>query len=118
MNGRILPRCLALLAVAAMALPMWGAANMIHKNFDITRKTQVNGTMLQPGNYEVVVSGHQAKFEQKGKVIANVPCTWNSMKTKSDYDALLYTRNELTGLQFEGQKQSVSFTQTTTSAKK
>lgn len=111
MNGRILSRCLALLAIVAMALPMWAASSSIRRSIDITSKTQVNGKMLQPGKYELVVNGNQAKFEQNGKVMADAPCTWTSMKNKSEYDALLYTQNKLTGIQFDGRNQAIHFTQ-------
>jgi hypothetical protein len=109
MTGRMLSRCLAILAIAVMAAPLWAATSSIRKDIDITNKTEVNGKMLQPGNYELVVNGNQAKFEKNGKIVADAPCKWTPLKTTSQYDALLYNKNMLTGIQFQGRNQAISF---------
>jgi hypothetical protein len=109
MVGRMFSRSLMFLAIAAMAIPMCAATSSLHKTIDITNKTDLNGKMLQPGYYTLVVNGNQAKFEMNGKLVANAPCSWTTMKNKSQYDALLYTRDELTGIQFEGSKQVINF---------
>jgi hypothetical protein len=116
MSGRMFSRCLMFLAIAAMAIPMCAAVSSMHKSINLTNKTDLNGTMLQPGSYTLVVNGNQAKFEQKGKVMANVPCTWRTMKNKSQYDALLYTQNKLTGIQFQGSNRAIAFGQTSANA--
>lgn len=116
MVGRFLSRSLVFLAIAVMAIPLCAATSSLHKTIDITNKTDLNGKMLQPGHYTLVVNGNQAKFEKNGKFVANAPCSWTTLKNKSQYDALLYTRDQLTGIRFEGSKQGINFKQPSSGA--
>jgi hypothetical protein len=56
-----------------------------------------------------LVSGNQAKFESKGKVVAEVPCTWKTLPAKADHDVVLTSGAAVTEITFQGKTQAIDF---------
>src|SRR6266700_3276901 len=91
--------------IAGMALPLWLNAatdNSIYKTIHLGATATVAGKTLQEGDYDLVVNGNQAKFQNKGKVVAEVPCTWKTLQAKADHDIVLMDGGTVTEIDFQG----------------
>ncbi len=98
------------LAVLALAMPMWAGPDMsmtqFKKRVDIFTQAELDGKMLGTGHYELIVDGSTAKFMQGQKIVAQAPCDWKTLPTKAPTDALvLSAKNELTEIEFSGKTQ-------------
>jgi hypothetical protein len=69
----------------------------------------VGGKTLQVGDYDLLISGNQAKFTSNGKVVAEVPCTWKTLETKPAYDQVLINGGAVTEIEFQGKTQEIDF---------
>jgi hypothetical protein len=105
---------------ASLALVLAGsafAANAAHKqSFEISAPTQVNGTLLSPGEYQAQWEGSgpsvQVSITQGKKVIATVPAEVVELgQAPSDNEAEIKNsasgNRELTSLRFSGKKYSL-----------
>jgi hypothetical protein len=45
----------------------------------------------------------------KGKVVAEVPCTWKTLQSKPAYDEVLIDGGAVTEIEFQGQTQAIDF---------
>jgi hypothetical protein len=110
MNARLRSRFITALVATAMALPIWvAAADSIHKTVHIGSNATVAGKTLTEGDYDLMVNGNQAKFTSKGKVVAEVPCTWKTLPAKADHDIVMIDGGALTEVQFQGKTQAIDF---------
>jgi len=62
----------------------------------------VAGKPLQAGDYDLLVSRNQAKFESKGKVVAEVPRSWKTLPVKADHNLVLSSGDAVTEIMFQG----------------
>src|SRR5260370_16497965 len=94
-----------------MGLPIWlpAAADSLHKAIRLGSNATVAGKPLQAGDYDLLVSGNQAKFERKGKVVGEVPSTWKNLPAQADHDVLLTTREAVTEIPFPAQTHPPDF---------
>jgi hypothetical protein len=105
---------------ASLALVLAGsafAANAAHKqSFEISAPTQVNGTLLSPGEYQAQWEGSgpsvQVSITQGKKLIATVPAQIVELvQAPSDNEAEIKNSSsgdrELTSLRFSGKKYSL-----------
>lgn len=111
MNVRVRSRFITALIATGMALPIWvtAAADTIHKTVHIGAAATVAGKALQEGDYDLVVSGTQAKFASKGKVVAEVPCTWKTLPAKAEHDMVMIDAGAVTEIEFQGKTQAIDF---------
>ena len=111
MNVRVRSRFITALVAAGMALPLWlsAATDSLHKTIHLGSNANVAGKPLQAGDYDLLVSGNQAKFESKGKVVAEVPCTWKTLPAKADHDVVLTSGAAVTEITFQGKTQAIDF---------
>jgi hypothetical protein len=110
MNARVRTRLITTVLAIGMALPIWAtAADTIHKTVHIGSNATVAGKALNSGDYELVVDGNQAKFTSKGKVVAEVPCTWKNLPAKAEHDMVMIDSGAVTELQFQGKTQAIDF---------
>ena len=111
MNVRVRSRFITALVATGMALPIWvtAAADSIHKTIHIGAAATVAGKSLQEGDYDLMVTGNQAKFSSKGKVVAEVPCTWKNLPAKSEHDIVLIDGGVVTEIEFQGKTQAIDF---------
>jgi hypothetical protein len=94
-----------------MALPLCvsAATDSMHKTVHLGGTATVAGKTLQEGDYDLVVTGHQAKFSSKGKVVAEVPCTWKTLPAKAEHDEVLITSGAVSEIEFQGKTQAIDF---------
>ena len=111
MNVRVRTRFFAALLATGMALPVWvtAATDSLNKKVQIGVNATVAGKTLQEGDYDLVVSGNQAKFVSKGKVVAEVPCTWKTLPAKAEHDLVLTDGSAVTEIEFHGNIQAIDF---------
>ena len=111
MTARVRSRFLTALVATGMALPLWvsAATDSIHKTVHLGATATVAGKTLQEGDYDLMVSGNQAKFSSKGKVVAEVPCTWKTLPAKADHDEVLITSGAVSEIEFQGKTQAIDF---------
>jgi len=110
MNAGLRSRLITAVVAIGMALPIWvTAADSIHKTVHIGSNATVAGKTLTEGDYDLMVNGNQAKFTSKGKVVAEVPCTWKTLPSKADHDIVMIDGGALTEVQFQGKTQAIDF---------
>ncbi len=111
MNVRVRSRFITALVAAGMALPLClpAATDSLHKTIHLGSNANVAGKPLQAGDYDLLVSGNQAKFESKGKIVAEVPCTWKTLPAKADHDLVLTSGDAVTEITFQGKTQAIDF---------
>ena len=111
MNVRVRSRLITALVATGLALPLWmsAAPDSLNKKVHIGANATVAGKTLQEGDYDLMVSGNQAKFASKGKVVAEVPCTWKTLDAKAEHDLVLTSGGAVTEIEFQGKTQAIDF---------
>jgi hypothetical protein len=116
MSRRLLP-----LIIAIMALGMMGvtasvsarakndAGDSLTTNVKLTSETTIGSTKLAAGEYKVAVDGGKAKFEQGGKVVAEVPCTVKDYQGKINQTTFIIDKGQLTEIQVAGKSKTIDF---------
>lgn len=112
MSRRTLSVFLAILAVAAMSVSVWAkndAGDSLTVNVKLTAATTIGTTKLAAGEYKVVVEGSKAKFEQGGKVVAEIPCTLKDSTAKVNQTSYIMNNDQLSEIQVAGKNKSIDF---------
>ncbi|HEV2617590.1 MAG TPA: hypothetical protein VGU63_13375 [Candidatus Acidoferrales bacterium] len=106
MRIRLSP-CLAALAVAAIACPVWAHAQSAP--LTISQPATIGNTSLQPGNYVLTADTdmHEVMVKRDGKVIATVPAKEVTLNKKPEYTAVLFNGRQIQEIQFEGKTEAV-----------
>jgi hypothetical protein len=103
---------LAILALSVMSVSVWAkndSSDSVTTNIRLTAASTVAGTKLAPGEYKVVAEGSKAKFEQRSKVVAEVPCTLKDNSTKVSQTTFVLNGDTLTEIQVAGKSKSIDF---------
>jgi hypothetical protein len=111
MNVRVRTHFSTAVMAIAMTFPLWltAGADSLHKRVHLSSPATVGGKTLQEGDYDLMISGNQAKFTSNGKVVAEVPCTWKTLETKAAYDQVLINGGAVTEIEFQGKTQAIDF---------
>jgi hypothetical protein len=108
MKSQSLLRSIALLAVVAMAVPVF--AKPISKTINIPSAAKVGKADLQAGEYRLLIDGTKATVERGKQVVAESEGRWEDRDAKSAYDAVLLNNNgQVTEVRFSGQKRVFVF---------
>jgi hypothetical protein len=104
----------AIAVLALMTLPTWAknnpSAESIKTTIDLSSTVNFSpSTTLAPGQYQVVAEGNQAKFEQNGKIIAEVPFSWKTLPSKAQHTEVLMNRDRITEIDVSGKTQAIEF---------
>lgn len=100
------------MAVAAMSISLWAkndSNDSISATIKITSPTTVGSAKLAPGEYKVSVEGNQAKFQQGGKVVAEVPCTLKDLSAKASQTSFVIEKDQISEIQVSGRTKAVEF---------
>jgi hypothetical protein len=112
MSRRSLSIFLAIMALTVMSVSVWAkndSGDTITTNLKLTANTTVVTTQLAPGEYKVVADGSKAKFEQGGKVVAEIPCTLKDFTGKINETTFVIDNNKLTEIQVSGKTKAIEF---------
>jgi secreted trypsin-like serine protease len=111
--SRLLVPILSVCAVLTlMSVPSWSKTNtkdQLSATINLLTTTKIQKTQLQAGTYKVIANGNEAKFEQDGKIVAQVPCTLKTLSRKSQMDDFQLDRNRLTEIDVSGKTQAIAF---------
>ena len=103
MQGKSLLRIVALLVVVAMAVPMM--AKPMSKNISLTQKARVGSTVLDAGNYQLLIDGTRVTVKKGRQVVAQVEGQWEQLAKSPDYTSILLGDNgEVKEIRFQGEK--------------
>ncbi len=102
------------MAIGVASVSVWAKAksdsgDAITATITLTATTTVGGTQLAPGQYKVVVEGNQAKFEQKSKVVAEVPCTLKDISYKPTTTEFVLDHDHISEIQVSGKTKAIEF---------
>jgi hypothetical protein len=110
MKSNLFLRTVALLAVAALAVPVF--AKPITKTINITQSAKVGKVDLQAGEYRLLIDGNKAMVQKGKSVVAESEGRWEDRDTKSNYDAVLISENgQVKEVRFSGQKRVFVFSE-------
>ncbi len=111
MKSNSLLRCVALLAVAAVASAS-AFAKPISKTINITQAAKVGKADLQAGEYRLLIDGSKATVQKGKSVVAESEGRWEDRDTKSNYDAVLLGEDgRVKEVRFSGQKRVFVFSE-------
>ena len=100
------------MAVCVMTVSVWAkndSGDTITANLKLTAKTTIGTTQLPAGEYKVTADSSKAKFQQGGKVIAEVPCTLKDATGKVNETTFIIDNNKLTEIQISGKSKMIEF---------
>ena len=108
MKSNSLLRSVALLAVTALAVPVF--AKPVSKTISITQSAKVGKADLQAGEYRLLIDGNKATVQKGKSVVAESEGRWEERDTKSNYDAVLLGESgQVKEVRFSGQKRVFIF---------
>ncbi len=103
MRTKSLARLLALLAVAALAIPV--LAKPVSKSLTLTEPARIGTTQLSVGDYRLLIDGNKVTVQQNNKVVAEVEGRWEERPQKATYNSLLVGPNrEIQEVRFAGDR--------------
>jgi hypothetical protein len=112
MSRRSLTVLLAIMAFSVMSVAVSAkndAGDTITANLKLTAPTTVGTTQLPAGEYKVTADGSKAKFQQNGKVVAEVPCTLKDFSGKINQTTFIIDNNKLAEIQVSGKAKAIEF---------
>jgi hypothetical protein len=110
MTSNSLLRTLTLLAVTALAVPVF--AKPVNKTINITQAAKVGKADLQAGEYRLLIDGNKATVQKGRSVVAESEGRWEERDTKSNYDAVLLSEGgQVKEVRFSGQKRVFVFSE-------
>lgn len=97
----------ALPVIAAPKNNMMLTGNVLAKGtFMLVQSQSLNGTTLQPGEYQVIASDSQVSFLFKRKIVAQAPIQWKDV-VLTDSNAVVDEGGNIREILFKGKKRSV-----------
>jgi hypothetical protein len=110
MKSQLLVRSIVLLAVVALAVPVF--AKPINKTINIPSAAKLGQADLQAGEYRLMIDGTKASVQKGSQVVAQSEGRWEDRDSKSPYDAvLLNDKGRVTEVRFSGQKRVFVFSE-------
>jgi len=101
MRSKSLVRILALVAVAALAVPV--LAKPFSKNINLLQPAKVGTAQLPVGEYRILVDGSKVTVQQGKKILAEVEGRWEERDRKQTRNSILVGPNgEVQEFRFAG----------------
>jgi hypothetical protein len=94
-----------------VSIPSWGktASNDLRTTINLDSTTRIANKKLKAGKYKVIAEGKDAKFEQGGKIVAQVPCSMKMLPDKAKQDEFELDHGRLTEIEVSGKTQAIQF---------
>jgi len=110
MKSRSFLRSAALLAVVALAVPVF--AKPVSKTINFPQTAKVGKADLKAGEYRLLIDGNKATVEKGKQVVAESEGRWEDRDVKSSSDAVLLGENgQVIEVRFSGQKRVFVFSE-------
>jgi len=99
--------CLAALAVAAVAIPVWGRTESAP--LTLNQPATIGTVSLKPGLYTLTANTDmkEVMIKLNGKVIATVPAKGVTLNRKPEYTAVVLNNRKIQEIQFEGKTEAI-----------
>jgi len=101
--------CMALFATSVSVRAKNDASDTITASIKLTSTTSIGAAKLAPGDYKLIVEGTKAKFEQHGKVVAEVPCTMKDLSSKAMQTSFVGDHDRISEIQVSGKSKAIEF---------
>jgi hypothetical protein len=94
-------------AVLAIVAPAWAHTDTATLIFD--KPAHIGSTVLDPGSYKVRAeeSGSQVVVERNGRIVAQIPCHWIQLNSRSPTDEAILDNDTIHEIRFEGRTAAV-----------
>jgi hypothetical protein len=107
-----LKQYLGVLAILAMAMPVWaarGSSRTDSTRYDTMQTVMIGKTQLKPGHYTLKAkeSQDQLRVLRDGALVATVPCHWVKLAKKPDNSEIFSSKNKVTKVEFGGRLEAV-----------
>ena len=109
MSRRLLP-FFVIAALMTIAFPAWSkpAKDGVTATIVVASAENLGNTKLTPGEYRLIATTNQARFERDGKMVAEVPCTWSTLSSKAQFTQVITdNNNQITEIDFGGKTQAI-----------
>ncbi len=101
MQSKVLRRIVAVLALAALAMPVF--AKPIHRDITLSRAVKFGKTQIEAGAYVLLVDGSRVTLKQGRKIVAEIDATWEERETAAPYGSVLINRyGQIEEVRFRG----------------
>jgi hypothetical protein len=102
---------LGVLALAAMALPVWAHTDSV--TFVVTQPTKIGNYQLAAGTYQLKADDvkNEVTVEQDGNVVTQIPCNWTQLPQKANDSEVQTNDTSVTQLLFQGKTEAATFNQ-------
>lgn len=108
MRSKFFLRCVAVLALAALAVPVF--AKPISRDISLSHAVKFGKADVQAGDYRLLVDGEKVKLMKGSKVVAELEAKWEQRDTPSPYTAVLINRfGEIEEVRFRGDSRVLVF---------
>ena len=109
-EGKSILRLFALFLVVALAIP--AMAKPVSKSLNLPAQTKFGSTVLQAGNYELLIDNTTVTIKKGREVIAQVQGEWEPTDAKHRYTSVVRGPNgEVTEIRFAGEKRTLMIRQ-------
>ena len=103
-------RCLAVLLVIALAVPVF--AKPFTKTISITQDAKLGKADLKAGEYRLQIDGSKATVQKGKSVVAESEGRWEDRSSKSSYDSVLLGEGgQVKEVRFAGQTRVFVFSE-------
>lgn len=99
--------CLAILAVAAFAIPV--LAHSESTPLTLNQPATIGTVSLRPGLYTLTAGTDmkEVMIKRDGKLIATVPAKGVALNRKPEYTAVVFDNRQIQEIQFEGKTEAI-----------
>jgi hypothetical protein len=107
---RLNRKSLSTLALLLAALPL-SAAHMYMVTWSVSRPTTIGNAEIKPGDYELRVEEGQSQLQvvSHGKMVAEVPCHWIQLPSKTTASEVEVDSDKVTAVEFGGKTAALDF---------
>lgn len=104
---RRLNLCLAILAVAAFAIPV--LAHSESTPLTLNQSATIGTVSLRPGQYTLTADTgmKEVMIKRDGKLVATVPGREVTLNRKPEYTAVVFNHRQIQEIQFEGKTEAI-----------
>jgi len=105
-EGKSILRLFALFLVVALAIP--AMAKPVSKSLNLPTQTKFGGSLLEAGNYKLLIDNTTVTVKKGKEVIAQVQGQWEPREKRNDLTSILQGPNgEVLEIRFAGERRAL-----------
>ncbi len=103
MKGNSFVRCVALLAMVALAVPAF--AKPVTKTIQLSQNAKIGKSELKAGEYRLLIDGTKVSVQRGKDQVAEAEARWEEREAKSPYSAVVMNSDgRVQEVRFAGEK--------------